>query len=90
MAEDGVGDIRVVDLLAFVIDGLLVNAAAGRGVVLDLDRELLTLEQDELAFNDYGDAFAHAKYMRNAVIPKMVDLRTLGEVLEAMADDDIP
>jgi glutamine synthetase len=36
-----------------------------------------------------GDAFAHAKYMRDAVIPKMVDLRTLGDKLETIVADDL-
>src|SRR5262249_6825446 len=36
-----------------------------------------------------GDVFAHAKYMRDAVIPKMVDLRTLGDKLETMVADNL-
>jgi len=36
-----------------------------------------------------GDAYSHAKYMRDGVIPKMVDLRTLGDKLETMVADDI-
>jgi glutamine synthetase len=36
-----------------------------------------------------GDPFAHAKYMRDAVIPKMVDLRTYGDKLETIVADDL-
>jgi glutamine synthetase len=36
-----------------------------------------------------GDPFAHAKYMRDAVIPKMADLRTYGDRLETMVADDL-
>ncbi len=36
-----------------------------------------------------GDPYAHAKYIKDAVIPKMVDLRTLGDKLETIVDDDI-
>ena len=36
-----------------------------------------------------GDPFAHAKYMRDAVIPKMQDLRVLGDHLEALVPDDL-
>ena len=36
-----------------------------------------------------GDAYAHAKAMRDTVVPKMVDLRTLGDQLETMIADDL-
>src|SRR5262245_5716159 len=36
-----------------------------------------------------GDVFAHAKHMRDAVVTKMVDLRTLGDKLETMVADDL-
>jgi glutamine synthetase len=36
-----------------------------------------------------GDAFAHAKYMKESVIPKMVELRTFGDKLETMVADDL-
>jgi glutamine synthetase len=36
-----------------------------------------------------GDAYAHAKYMKDAVVPKMVELRTLGDTLETMVADDV-
>lgn len=36
-----------------------------------------------------GDAYAHAKYMRDSVIPKMAELRTWGDTLETMVADDL-
>ncbi|MGL4420964.1 MAG: glutamine synthetase type III, partial [Gemmataceae bacterium] len=36
-----------------------------------------------------GDTFDHAKYMKEGVIPKMVDLRTLGDKLETLVADDL-
>ena len=36
-----------------------------------------------------GDVYAHAKYMRDAVVTKMVELRTLGDKLETMVADDL-
>jgi glutamine synthetase len=36
-----------------------------------------------------GDAYAHAKYMKEHVVPKMVDLRTFGDKLETMVADDL-
>jgi glutamine synthetase len=39
--------------------------------------------------NGHGDAFAHAKHVRESVIPKMVELRTLGDKLETIVADDL-
>ena len=36
-----------------------------------------------------GDAYAHAKMMRDNVVPKMAELRTLGDELETMVADDL-
>ncbi|MFO0852239.1 MAG: glutamine synthetase III [Gemmataceae bacterium] len=36
-----------------------------------------------------GDAYAHAKHMRDAVVPKMVELRTWGDKLETLVADDL-
>jgi glutamine synthetase len=36
-----------------------------------------------------GDVFAHAKAVKETVLPKMVDLRTLGDQLETMVADDL-
>jgi glutamine synthetase len=36
-----------------------------------------------------GDAYAHAKYMKESVVPKMTELRTLGDTLETLVADDL-
>jgi glutamine synthetase len=36
-----------------------------------------------------GDAFSHAKYMRDAVVSKMADVRVLADKLETMVADDL-
>ena len=36
-----------------------------------------------------GDPFAHAKYIKEGVIPKMAELRTLGDKLETLVADDL-
>jgi glutamine synthetase len=36
-----------------------------------------------------GDAYAHAKYARDEVVPKMADLRTHGDKLETLVADDL-
>lgn len=36
-----------------------------------------------------GDAFAHAKYMRDSVLPPMNEVRKLGDQLETMVADDV-
>ncbi|MGL6076093.1 MAG: glutamine synthetase III [Fimbriiglobus sp.] len=36
-----------------------------------------------------GDAFAHAKYARDAIVPKMADLRVAGDKLETIVADDL-
>jgi glutamine synthetase len=36
-----------------------------------------------------GDAYAHAKYIKESVIPKMAELRTLGDKLETIVADDL-
>jgi glutamine synthetase len=36
-----------------------------------------------------GDAFAHAKHARDAVLPRMNELRTLGDRLETLVADDL-
>ena len=37
----------------------------------------------------HGDAYAHAKQMRDTVLPKMVELRTVVDKLETMVADDL-
>ena len=36
-----------------------------------------------------GDAYAHAKYARDSVLPRMAELRTLGDHLETLIADDL-
>jgi glutamine synthetase len=36
-----------------------------------------------------GDAYAHARHCKDAVVPKMAELRTLGDRLESMVADDL-
>jgi glutamine synthetase len=42
-----------------------------------------------LAHHADGDAFAHAKYMRDAVLPAMTNVRTFGDRLETIVADDL-
>jgi hypothetical protein len=51
-ARRGVGDVGIVDLLVSVVDGLGVDAFAGGGVVLDLEREVAADAVDEDAVLD--------------------------------------
>jgi glutamine synthetase len=44
---------------------------------------------DALHHHADGDAFAHAKYARDAVVPRMAELRTLGDKLETLVADDL-
>jgi glutamine synthetase len=44
--------------------------------------------EHELAHEHAGDPFAHAKATRDGVLPKMVELRTLGDKLETLVADD--
>jgi len=80
-----------------------VNATKAAGVdctaQYDLLKELtatLTSFQKALATLDKavqhhaeGDAFSHAKHMRDTVLPKMAELRTAADALETMVADDL-
>jgi glutamine synthetase len=80
-----------------------VNAAKAAGVdcsaQMDHLKDLtgtLTAFQKALTALDHaqhnhadGDAYAHAKHMRDGVLPKMVDLRTAADKLETMVADDL-
>jgi glutamine synthetase len=44
---------------------------------------------DALHHHANGDAYAHAKYMKDAVLPKTAELRALGDKLETMVADDL-
>jgi glutamine synthetase len=51
-----------------------------QGATSDLDKAL--------SHHASGDAYAHAKHMRDAVLPTMTKLRQLGDRLETMVADD--
>jgi glutamine synthetase len=70
--------------------------AAGQVAALEELTTTLTAFQSALTGLDKaahhhpeGDAYAHAKYMRDAVIPAMVELRKLGDKLETIVADDL-
>jgi glutamine synthetase len=54
----------------------------------DLVRGIVALEKAEGHHAD-GDAFAHAKHMREAVIPAMAELRKSADKLETQISDDL-
>ena len=58
------------------------------GVITGFQGATAALEK-VLAHHAEGDAFAHAKAMRDTVVPKMVELRTLGDKLETIVADDL-
>jgi glutamine synthetase len=58
------------------------------GVLSKFQAAIASLE-DALHHNGNGDAYAHAKYMKESVLPKMSELRTLGDKLETMVADDL-
>lgn len=49
---------------------------------------IAALEQ-AVHYHPEGDAYAHARYMRDAVLPKMTDLRRWGDKLETLVADDL-
>ena len=49
----------------------------------------LTKLEHSLHHGNGGDPYGHAKAIRDEVLPKMVDLRTLGDKLETMVADDL-
>jgi glutamine synthetase len=58
------------------------------GVITGFQGATAALEK-VLGHHPEGDAFAHAKAMRDTVVPKMVELRTLGDKLETIVADDL-
>ncbi|MCC7350770.1 MAG: glutamine synthetase III [Phycisphaerales bacterium] len=54
----------------------------------ELHKTLAALEK-ALAHHAEGDAFAHAKQMRDAVLPAMVEVRKAGDKLETLLADDL-
>ena len=57
-------------------------------LVGDFQRATTALEKAS-SHHAEGDAYAHAKSMRDTVIPAMVELRTLGDKLEGVVADDL-
>jgi glutamine synthetase len=58
------------------------------GTIGDFQKATAALDK-ALSHHAEGDAFAHAKAMRDTVIPRMGELRTLGDKLECMVSDDL-
>jgi len=56
--------------------------------VSDFQKGITALEK-ALGHHAEGDAFAHAKHMRDQVIPAMAELRKQGDKLETMVADDL-
>ncbi len=54
----------------------------------DLARAITTLEKAEDHHGD-GEPYAHAKHMKDAVIPAMLELRKAADKLETMVSDDL-
>ncbi len=64
-----------------MLQELANTASAFQGAAAALD--------DATGHHATGDAYAHATYARDAVVPKMAELRTLGDQLETMVADDL-
>ncbi len=45
--------------------------------------------EESLDHHPHGDVYAHAKSVKDTVLPRMVDLRTAGDALETMVADDL-
>src|SRR5262249_52356022 len=73
----GVDNHAQVDLLK----GLTATITEFQGALSALDKAL--------AHHADGDAYAHAKQARDAVLPAMTNLRALGDRLETMVADDL-
>jgi glutamine synthetase len=56
--------------------------------VTEFQKATAALEH-ELAHEHTGDPYAHAKATRDGVLPKMVELRALGDKLETLVSDDL-
>ncbi|MGD0542529.1 MAG: glutamine synthetase type III, partial [Tepidisphaeraceae bacterium] len=73
----GAGTPAGIELLSTVISG-----------INDLTRAIGVLDK-ALAHHGDGDAFAHAKHMRSAVLPAMAELRKISDKLETILPDDL-
>ena len=58
------------------------------GTISDFQKAIAGLDK-ALGHHAEGDAYAHAKYMRDSVIPAMVELRKQGDKLETIVADDL-
>ena len=67
---------------AMIFDGLGYETIYGAAV-------RWTEAEPLLPHHAEGDAYAHAKYVKESVIPKMAELRTFGDKLETMVADDL-
>jgi glutamine synthetase len=56
--------------------------------IADFQRGLAELEK-AAAHHPEGDNYAHARYMRDTVIPAMTELRKCGDRLETIVADDL-
>jgi glutamine synthetase len=66
---------------ADLLKGLTATIGEFQAAIAALDKAL--------AHHAEGDAFAHAKYARDAVLPAMTAVRTLGDKLETVVADDL-
>ncbi len=58
------------------------------GNIADFQKAIAALDK-ALGHHAEGDAYAHAKHMRDDVIPAMTELRKQGDKLEAVVADDL-
>ncbi|MCC6423970.1 MAG: glutamine synthetase III [Phycisphaerales bacterium] len=58
------------------------------GASAELQKSLASLEK-VLAHHAEGDAFSHAKQMRDSVLPAMIEVRKAGDKLESLLADDL-
>ena len=58
------------------------------GTISDFQKATAALEKS-LTHHGDGDAYAHAKHMRDHVLPAMTELRKQGDKLETMVADDL-
>jgi glutamine synthetase len=73
----GAGTPAGIELLSTVISG-----------INDLSRNIGLLDK-AIGHHGDGDAFAHAKHMRTAVLPAMLELRKVADKLETITPDDL-
>lgn len=66
-----------IELLSTIVSG-----------ISELTRTIGTLDK-AVSHNGHGDGFAHAKHMREAVLPAMADMRKVADKLETIIPDDL-